>query len=42
MDVIIYYLYYEIIQDRAKYPKNVPMVDLPVEMIEFLIKKVQK
>ena len=41
-DVIIYYLYYDIITDRQKYPKSVPYVDLPIEMIEFLIKKVQK
>ena len=41
MDVIIYYLYYDIISSRSKYPKNVPFVDLPIEMIEFLIKKVQ-
>lgn len=40
MDIIIYYLYYDIIIDRMKYPKNVPFVDLPMEMIEFLIKKV--
>ena len=42
MDVIIYYLYYDIVHDRQKYPKSVPLVDLPIEMIEFLIKKVQK
>ncbi len=42
MDVIIYYLYYEIVNDKSKYPKCVPFVDLPCEMIEFLIKKVQK
>ena len=41
MDVIIYYLYYDIITSRSKYPKSVPFVDLPIEMIEFLIKKVQ-
>ena len=40
MDVIIYYLYYDIVFDKAKYPKNVPFVDLPYELIEFLIKKV--
>jgi hypothetical protein len=39
MDVIIYYLYHEIVSDKTKYPKNVPMIDLPIEMIEFLIKK---
>ena len=39
MDVIIYYLYHEIVTDRTKYPKAVPFVDLPIEMIEFLIKK---
>ena len=42
MDVIIYYLYYDIILDRSKYPKAVPFVDFPIEIIEFLIKKVQK
>ena len=42
MDVFIYYLYYEIVHDRQKYPKSVPIVELPIEMIEFLIKKVQK
>jgi hypothetical protein len=42
MDVIIYYLYYDIVFDKAKYPKNVPFVDLPYELVEFLIKKVQK
>jgi len=42
MDVIIYYLYYEIVMDRSKYPKSVPFVDLPIEMIEFLIKKTTK
>ena len=42
MDVIIYYLYYDIVFDKAKYPKNVPFVDMPYEMVEFLIKKVQK
>jgi len=40
MDIIIYYLYYDIITNRSKYPKNVPFVDLPIEMIDFLIKKV--
>lgn len=29
-------------QDRTKYPKAVPFVDFPIEIIEFLIKKVQK
>ena len=42
MDVIIYYLYYDIVMDRQKYPKAVPFVDLPKEMIDFLIKKAQK
>ena len=42
MDVIIYYLYYDIVFDRTKYPRSVPFVELPTEMIEFLIKKVQK
>ena len=42
MDVLIYYLYYDIVTDRTKYPKAVPFVDLPIQMIEFLIKKVQK
>jgi hypothetical protein len=42
MDVIIYYLYHDIITDKTKYPKSVPFVDLPYEMVEFLIKKVQK
>ena len=40
MDTIIYYLYHEIVTDRTKYPKAVPFVDLPIEIIEFLIKKV--
>ena len=39
MDMIIYHLYHEIVQDKSKYPKSVPFVDLPIEMIEFLIKK---
>ena len=38
MDVIIYYLYYDIVYDKTKYPKYIPIVDLPCEMIEFLIK----
>lgn len=42
IDVIIYYLYYDIVFDRQKYPKSVPLVDFPIEMVEFLIKKVQK
>jgi hypothetical protein len=42
MDVIVYYLYYDIVTDKTKYPKNVPIVDLPCEMIEFLIKRAQK
>ena len=42
MDVIIYYLYYEIVNDKRKYPKNVPIVDLPIEIINFLLKKVTK
>ena len=42
VDVIIYYLYHEIVNDRSKYPKAVPFVDLPIEIIEFLIKKAQK
>ena len=42
MDVIIYYHYYEIVNDRNKYPKNVPFVDLPIEMIDYLIKKAVK
>ena len=42
MDVIIYYLYYDIVFDKSKYPKSVPFVDLPTEIIEFLIKKAQK
>ena len=41
-DVIIYYLYYDIVHDKTKYPKNVPIVDLPCEMIEFLIKNAMK
>ena len=41
-DVIIYYLYYDIVHDKTKYPKNVPIVDLPCEMIEFLIKNASK
>ena len=39
VDVIIHYLYHEIVNDRSKYPKAVPFVDLPIEIIEFLIKK---
>ena len=42
LDVIIYYLYYEIVSDKRKYPKNVPFVDLPQEIIDHLLKKVQK
>ena len=42
MDIIIYYLYHEIVTDITKYPKNVPFVDLPIEMIEYLIKKATK
>ena len=42
MDVNIYYLYYDIVTDKHKYPKAVPFVDLPIEMIDFLIKKTQK
>ena len=42
VDIIIYYLYHEIVNDRTKYPKSVPFVDLPIEIIEFLIKKSQK
>ena len=42
VDIIIYHLYHEIVNDRSKYPKNVPFVDLPIEIIEFLIKKAQK
>ena len=42
MDVIIYYLYYDIVFDKSKYPKNVPFVDLPTEVIEFLIKRVTR
>lgn len=38
-DIVIYYLYYDIVLDRSKYPKTVPFVDLPIEIIEFLIKK---
>ena len=39
MDVFIYYLYHDIISDRTKYPKNVPYIDLPYEMVEYLIKR---
>merc|ERR1711988_1997951 len=42
IDIMIYYLYYDIVFDRQKYPKAVPFVDFPIEMVEFLIKKVQK
>lgn len=42
MDVVVYYLYYDIVTDKTKYPKNVPIVDLPCEMIEFLIKRVTR
>ena len=42
MDVVIYYLYYDIVFDKTKYPKNVPIVELPSEMIEFLIKRVTR
>jgi len=42
MDVLIYYLYYDIVFDRTKYPKQVPFVDLPIEIIEYLIKKSTK
>jgi len=38
---VIWYLYYEIVNDKTKYPKCVPFVDLPFEMIEFLIKKIK-
>ena len=41
MDIVIYHLYHEIVNDRTKYPKSVPFVDLPIEIIEFIIKKVQ-
>ena len=41
LDVIIYYLYYDIVLDKSKYPKAVPFVDLPIEIIDWLIKKVQ-
>ena len=40
IDVMIYYLYYDIVFDKQKYPKGIPFVDLPIEIIEFLIKKV--
>ena len=40
IDMIIYYLYHEIVTDRTKYPKAIPFVSLPLEIIEFLIKKV--
>ena len=36
-DVVIFYLYYSIINDENKYPKSIPIVDLPYEIIEFLI-----
>ena len=42
MDTIIYYLYHEIVTDKTKYPKAVPFVDLPIEIIEYLIKKATK
>jgi len=42
MDVIIYYLYYDIVNDKTKYPRNVPFVNLPIEIIDYLIKKVTK
>ena len=42
VDIIIYYLYHDIVNDRTKYPKSVPFVDLPIEIIEFLIRKAQK
>ena len=42
MDTIIYYLYHDIITDKSKYPKSVPFVDLPIEIIETLIKRAQK
>lgn len=40
MDIVIYHLYHEIVNDKSKYPKAVPFVDLPIEIIEFIIKKV--
>ena len=40
MDMIIYYLYHDIVNDRKKYPKSVPYVDLPLELIDYLLKKV--
>lgn len=39
MDTIIYYLYHDIVNDRKKYPKAVPFVDLPIELIDYLLKK---
>ena len=42
MDVVIFYLYYDIVYDKIKYQKNVPIVDLPCEMIEYLIKRVTR
>ena len=42
LDVMIYYLYYDIVFDRQKYPKSIPLVDFPIEMVEFLIKKAHK
>lgn len=44
MDVIIYNLYYDIVFDKTRYPnkdpKNPPYVNFPIEMIEYLIKRV--
>lgn len=37
IDVIIYYLYYDIVEDKSKYPRNIPNIDFPTEIIEFLI-----
>ena len=44
MDVVIYYHYYIfILEDQNNFTtKHVPNVDLPIEMIQFIIEKAQE
>jgi hypothetical protein len=40
-DVLIFYLFYDIVNDKGKYPDNVPRVDLPQQLVNRAIKYAQ-
>ena len=36
LDALIYHFYYEIVEDE-RFPKHVPLLEIPVEIIHYII-----